>query len=89
MAPVDPDQLLAAVRAVDPAGTEAMAVIRRPAIGGEPPVLAVDSDRLGVMVDWRDEYGGELTKITAALLAGGAGAGDPLLGAGLAAGRWC
>lgn len=67
VAPVDPDQLLAAVRAVDPAGTEAMAVIRRPAIGGEPPVLAVDSDRLGVMVDWRDEYGGELTKITAAL----------------------
>lgn len=67
VAPVDPARLLAAVRSVDPAGTEAMAVVRRPVVGGQPPVLAVDSPRLGVVVDWREQYGGEVARVAQAL----------------------
>jgi putative ABC transport system permease protein len=67
MATVDSERLLAAVRAVDPTGTEAMAVLRRPATGGQPAMLAVDSARLPVVVGWRDEYGGNVDEVMAAL----------------------
>ncbi|MFI5892521.1 FtsX-like permease family protein [Actinoplanes sp. NPDC051513] len=47
--------LLAAVRAADPAGDQAMAVtVDRTS---EPPVLAVDSGRLAAVAHWRPEYG--------------------------------
>jgi hypothetical protein len=67
LAAVDSERLLAAVRAVDPAGTEAMAVVRRPGAGGQPPTLAVDSARLPVVVGWRPEYGGSVDEVMAAL----------------------
>lgn len=67
VAPVDTARLLAAVRDADPTGTEAMAVVRRPGIAGDPPVLAVDSTRLGVIAGWRTEYGGDTGQVAAAL----------------------
>lgn len=63
----DAAQLLAAVRAVDPDGTEAMAVVHRPRVGGQPPVLAVDSPRLGVVAGWRAEFGGSRTGVAGLL----------------------
>ncbi|MET8148767.1 ABC transporter permease [Actinoplanes sp. NPDC049668] len=47
--------LLAAVRAADPAGDQAMAVAVDTT--SDPPVLAVDSGRLGAVARWRPEYG--------------------------------
>jgi hypothetical protein len=64
---VDAARLLAAVRAADPTGTEAMAVVNRPRILDGPPVLAVDSTRLSVVAGWRGEYGGALDRVAAAL----------------------
>jgi putative ABC transport system permease protein len=46
--------LLAAVRAVDPAGGYAMAVIEAP---GALPILAVDSSRLAAVLPWQPGYG--------------------------------
>lgn len=67
VATTDGAQLLAAVRAVDPSGTAAMAAIHRPGSGDRPPTLAVDSTRLGVVTGWRDEYGGDIDDVAAAL----------------------
>lgn len=53
----DSARLLAAVRAVDPSGTRAMAVVRRSRTGEHPPVLAVDSTRLAAVAGWRAGYG--------------------------------
>jgi hypothetical protein len=64
---VDAGRLLAAVRAADPTGTQAMAVVNRPQILDSPPVLAVDSTRLPVVAGWREEYGGGLDQVAAAL----------------------
>ncbi|WP_034215951.1 FtsX-like permease family protein [Actinoplanes subtropicus] len=47
--------LLAAVRAADPAGDQAMAVAVDTTT--DPPVLAVDSGRLAAVARWRPEYG--------------------------------
>jgi putative ABC transport system permease protein len=63
----DAAQLLAAVRAVDPDGTDAMAVVHRPRVGGQPPVLAVDSPRLAVVAGWRAEFGGSRTDVATLL----------------------
>jgi hypothetical protein len=67
VANVDAGRLLAAVRAADPTGTQAMAVVNRPQILDSPPVLAVDSTRLPVVAGWREEYGGALDRVAAAL----------------------
>lgn len=67
MAAADSAELLAAVRAIDPAGTEAMAVIHRPGSGDQPPILAVDATRLGVIAGWRDDYGGDQDDVAAML----------------------
>ncbi|BCJ41890.1 hypothetical protein GCM10010168_75780 [Actinoplanes ianthinogenes] len=54
--PVYRQQLLAAVRAVDPHGDFAMAVSRLPSGGPSiPGGLAVDSTRLAVVADWPDD----------------------------------
>jgi putative ABC transport system permease protein len=45
---VPPEHLLNAVRAVDPAGAHAMAVISEPVNGFNGPLLAVDAGRLGL-----------------------------------------
>lgn len=63
----DPAQLLAAVRAVDPDGTRAMAVVDQPGGTNDEPRLAVDTTRLGVVVGWREEYGGDVEDIAKAL----------------------
>lgn len=60
-------ELLAAVRTVDPEGTEAMAVVRRPGRAGNPALLAVDASRLSVVTGWRPEYGGSSDAVAAAL----------------------
>lgn len=67
VAPVAPARLLATVRSVDPTGAHAMAVVRRPAVSGQPAVLAVDTPRLGVVVAWRSEYGGTPREVATAL----------------------
>jgi hypothetical protein len=63
----DGARLLAAVRAADPTGEEAMAVVRTPARGSSPGMLAVDSPRLAVVAGWREEYGGRPARVAAAL----------------------
>ena len=55
--------LLRAVRAADPAGDRAMAVVVD--VASTPPVLAVDSSRLAAVARWRSEYG-PLTALPAA-----------------------
>lgn len=68
----DAAQLLAGVRAVDPDGTQAMAVVEQP-VGDDVtsevdvPTLAVDSTRLALVAGWRDEYGGDVEAVAAAL----------------------
>jgi putative ABC transport system permease protein len=53
VAPGTPQQLIAAVRAVDPQGAFAMAVARTPGSGvGEAPGLAVDTTRLATVAAW-------------------------------------
>jgi FtsX-like permease family protein len=53
VAPVDRSQLLSAVRAVDPAGRYAMAVVRQKTTRPTDPVgLAVDSSRLATTAFW-------------------------------------
>ncbi|WP_306213920.1 FtsX-like permease family protein [Actinoplanes sp. RD1] len=47
--------LLDAVRTADPGGRDAMAVVSDPA--AVPPLVAVDSERLGAVANWRPEYG--------------------------------
>jgi putative ABC transport system permease protein len=66
----DASRLLAAVRAADPDGREAMAVVRSPAQGAGPPVLAVDSARLPVVAGWRHGYGGGVASVAGALRPG-------------------
>ncbi|NED99838.1 hypothetical protein [Phytoactinopolyspora halotolerans] len=50
-------ELLTAVREADPTGKYAMAAVVAPAAAGDPPMLAVDSTRLGEVALWSDEYG--------------------------------
>ncbi|MCA2216652.1 FtsX-like permease family protein [Jidongwangia harbinensis] len=50
--PVGRAELLTAVRAADPEGTYAMAVVSLPGGPGEPPGLAVDSVRLARVANW-------------------------------------
>jgi putative ABC transport system permease protein len=52
VAPVDRSQLLTAVRAVDPAGDFAMAVVRQKTRATDPRILAVDSSRLPTTAFW-------------------------------------
>jgi putative ABC transport system permease protein len=59
-------QLLAAVRAADPAGRYAMAVVTLPTGKGETPALAVDSTRLAAVATWPD--GGPGARAVAARL---------------------
>ncbi len=49
--------LMAAVQAADPSGTQAMAVVYRPASGSLPAVLALDSTRLAKVASWQGGYG--------------------------------
>lgn len=63
----DPAQLLAGVRAADPSGTAAMAVIDQPELSSDPPMLAMDTTRLSVIAGWRREYGGDVGQVAAAL----------------------
>lgn len=63
----DPAQLLAAVEAVDPSGTQAMAVVDQQGGTNDEPRLAVDTTRLGVVVGWREDYGGDVEAVAAAL----------------------
>ncbi|MEQ7009688.1 hypothetical protein ABN028_26290 [Actinopolymorpha sp. B17G11] len=60
-------ELMEGVRAVDPDGTQAMAVVDQPGISYDPSILAVDSSRLGVVAGWRDGYGGDVHQVAAAL----------------------
>lgn len=50
--PIGRARLLAAVRAVDPDRSFAMAAVKVTQHPGEPPLLAVDSDRLGAVAHW-------------------------------------
>ncbi|GAB2577109.1 hypothetical protein Aab01nite_12090 [Paractinoplanes abujensis] len=50
--PTGRQNLLAAVRAVDPAGTFAMAAMRMPEDGGAPAAVAVDTSRLAAVAAW-------------------------------------
>ena len=52
VAPVGRQQLLTAVRAVDPRGEFAMAVVKLPTSGGEPATLAVDTAGLAGVASW-------------------------------------
>jgi putative ABC transport system permease protein len=53
VAPGTPQQLIAAVRAVDPQGTFAMAAVRTPGSAvDEPPGISVDSTRLAAVATW-------------------------------------
>jgi len=52
VAPVGRQQLLTAVRAVDPRGEFAMAVVKLPTSGGEPAGLAVDTTGLAGVASW-------------------------------------
>jgi hypothetical protein len=64
------EHLLGAVRAADPAGRSAMAVVvSTSGSQGSPPMLAVDSPRLARVSSWRPEYG-PVGAITAALRPG-------------------
>jgi putative ABC transport system permease protein len=66
---LDRTQLLRAVRAADPAGRHAMAVVSAPGGGGEePPVLAVDSTRLADVARWSERDGAVRPAQVAALL---------------------
>jgi len=61
------EHLLGAVRAADPGGRSAMAVVvSTSGSQGSPPTLAVDSERLARVASWRPEYG-PAAAITAAL----------------------
>ncbi|GIE32997.1 hypothetical protein Ait01nite_060420 [Actinoplanes italicus] len=55
---VSRQQLLAAVRAVDPDGDFAMAAVRIPAGAGAPPGIAVDSRALPAVAAWPEGTGG-------------------------------
>nr|WP_236202881.1 FtsX-like permease family protein [Actinoplanes lichenicola] len=50
--PTGRQNLLAAVRAVDPSGTFAMAAMRLPRDPGQPSVVAVDTSRLATVAAW-------------------------------------
>ncbi|MGW5363013.1 hypothetical protein [Actinopolymorpha pittospori] len=66
---VDRAQLLRAVRAADPEGSHAMAVVSAPSGGGEDlPVLAVDSTRLAKVARWSESDGAARPAQVAALL---------------------
>lgn len=58
--------LLAAVRAADPTGRHAMAVVRS-ATGASQFVLAVDASRLGQVAAWHPAYGSAAADVAAAL----------------------
>ncbi len=53
---VDREKLLRAVRAADPKGTDAMAVVSVPSKDGAPPVLALDSTRLAHVATWSGPF---------------------------------
>ena len=55
VAPVGRQQLLTAVRAVDPNGEFAMAVVKLPDDGISPDGLAVDTSRLAAVASWPDD----------------------------------
>jgi hypothetical protein len=62
-------QLLAAVRAADPSGTWAMAVVgRAPGVDNSHPVLAVDATRLAAVATWLPGFGSHSAAQVAALL---------------------
>jgi hypothetical protein len=64
----DVRRLLTVTRAVDPAGTWAMAAMPVAQTNPEaPPVLAVDSTRLAAVSVWRPEFGSEAASVAAAL----------------------
>jgi FtsX-like permease family protein len=65
-------QLLEAVRAVDPDGGAAMAVV-----SSNTGVLAVDATRLAAVARWRGEYGGRDAAAVAARLRAGAAVAAP------------
>src|SRR5690606_31092202 len=48
-------------------GAAAMAVMRRPGVGGGPAVLGVDSTRLSVVANWREEYASSPDELAAKL----------------------
>ncbi|GIF48752.1 FtsX-like permease family protein [Asanoa ferruginea] len=60
-------QLVAAVRAADPGGRQAMAVVRT-SNGPATVLLAVDSARFAAVADWQPVYGGPPLSTIAALL---------------------
>jgi hypothetical protein len=61
-------QLLTAVRAADPGGRYAMAVVSNTAtVQGTPPVLAVDASRLAAVADWQPGYGPSAAALAAEL----------------------
>jgi hypothetical protein len=67
---LDRTQLLDAVRAADPTGREAMAVVYNGArVDGSPPVLAVDSTRLAAVASWQPGYGTDPATLAAQLRA--------------------
>jgi putative ABC transport system permease protein len=85
VAAVDPRQLLAGVRAADPEGRYAMAVVGvRPALASQPPVLAVDASRLGVAASWRTGYSTDSAAALGARLHPAAPAPVVLTGRGVA-----
>jgi putative ABC transport system permease protein len=67
VAPVDAGRLLAAVRAADPDGEEAMAVVHTRGRAGAPEVLAVDSTRLPAVAAWQDSFGPTAVSVAAML----------------------
>ncbi|MCO8274088.1 ABC transporter permease [Actinoplanes sp. TRM 88003] len=55
LAPTSRQNLLAAVRAVDPSGSFALAAVRLPGVDGGPVAVAVDTTRLGAVAEWPRE----------------------------------
>ncbi|BCB87397.1 FtsX-like permease family protein [Phytohabitans suffuscus] len=75
--------LLAAVRAADPAGTQAAAVVRNGTGEAGQTVLAVDTERFARVASWQEEYGPQLPDLLQRLRPGapaGVRLGDGRLG---------
>lgn len=82
---IDTAALLSGVRAADPAGRYAMAVVRVPNTGSDqPPVLAVDAPRLGAVAAWRSDFSGTTAASVGARLHPAAPAPLVLRGRGVA-----
>jgi hypothetical protein len=56
-------ELLQAVRAADPDGRYAMAVVSAPSRPDDPPVVAVDATRLELVARWSDHYGAGVAEV--------------------------